>query len=160
MPDYPEDYPDRLRINGRECDDIFNPTEKLYIRLRSVDPRTDRPDFGDIHCPGQSVNREKYSEPEDVLWRNSEFLSQYGFGYFTVAQVPEKILDGKGREVFFHVVHDPVFESDIELENYSHSEVRASNETGRAKSVSGLIKTVFRQTIAEQITVLRVPVRV
>jgi uncharacterized NAD(P)/FAD-binding protein YdhS len=155
--EYPESYPDRLRIAGRAVDNVFEPTECLYLRFVSYDPQTGRPDFGDIRCPDQSVNRSKYSEPDDVLWCRQVYLKEQGFGSFFVSQIPPLLRDGKGQEIGFRVEHDPVIESIVDLENYSHSEVRAHNQTGRQRKVSKLIKTMFQQSIAEALSVLKLP---
>lgn len=160
MPEYPETYPQRLRINGRGLDNTFEPDERLYVRLMNIDQETNQLDFGDIRCPDQSVNRGKYSIPQDVLWCKSQYLNDSGYGFFSVKQVPTSLKDGTGQVVYFFVEHDPIKEDDKYLENYSHSEVRAYQNGERQKKVSRHIKIIFRQTIAELVSVLCLPQRV
>jgi len=152
-----DSYPERLLINGRGLDAHFETTEVLYIRFLSVDSTTGRPSEADFRAPDLSVNRGKYSEPQDVLWGKWDFLSDWGYGSMTVSQVPGSLCDGAGLTTDFRVEHDPIAGTAEQRENYSHSEIRAYKHGERSKKLPGTVKLKFRRRIAEAIAVLKQP---
>ncbi|MCP4662813.1 MAG: hypothetical protein GY856_46060 [bacterium] len=102
-----------------------------------------------LASPDFSVNRAKYSEPDDVV------LSQpnCGIASFTVADVPELLLSKEDVEYRFSVEHDPL------ADNYSHSEVRSYERWRRLapKKPPKAIRTLFRLTLVSKMKILKNP---
>ena len=104
--------PERLKRRGRPVDPEFSPTEDLYRRVV-------RPDHigsdgfvttAGVPFPDLSVNRGKYSEPEDVLLGHGNAVA---IAAAKVGDIPREI-----EQHGFLPVHDP------EPDNYSHTEIR------------------------------------
>lgn len=155
--EYPNGYPERLRPLGKAIDSKFDPNEELYLRFLQVSPITGRPDFGEIRCPDLSVNRSKYSAPEDVLWSSFTYLMHWGIGSLRVHQATFDLFGGDGIVIKFLVEHDPVLGSEEFPENYSHCEVRAYKLGVRRPALPAKVKLEFRQRIAESIVKLKDP---
>jgi hypothetical protein len=161
------DRPWRMYSHGRFADAGFSPFEILYFRFtaRNLD---DAGGFrlAAIRFPDQSVNRQKYGKPFDVLvpqprkldrgGRSKEWL-YCGVAAFPVGCVPDYLEDGKGQVICdFRVEHDPL---DY---NYAHAEIRAFVEGKRLsgkKGVSRSDRKKFRMKIFEQVTVVVKPLR-
>ena len=161
------DRPWRMYSRGRSADAEFSPSEILYFRFtaRNLDD-TGGLRLAAIRFPTQSVNRQKYSKPFDVLapeprkldgvGRSKEWL-YYGVAAFPAGCVPA-FLEDSGSQVIcdFRVEHDP-----LEY-NYAHAEIRAFVEGKRLlekKGVSRSDRKKFRMKIFEQVTVLVKPLR-
>ena len=151
MPTSKVDIPERLLRQGRAIDPSFAPDENLYRRYSSLtEPTEDLPasPMG-IKFPAFSVNRGKYSEPEDVLiprWPD------FGIAAFQVRDVPPSV-PSNGIVYKFKVEHVP-----CEC-NYAHSEVITYTDRKRRKTVKNIIvKKKFRQILSERTTILRKPV--
>lgn len=97
-------------------DPYFDPKEELYRRIskehideeNKIIPAT-------IAFRNFSVNRGKYSKPEDVLhpdWK------EWGIGCFTVEEIPEPIIAESGNKFELKVIHVP------KNGNYAHSEIQ------------------------------------
>lgn len=110
---------------------------------------------GDRLAPDQisfrdwSLNRGKYSEPEDVL------IGRVGFGIatFKAADVPASVLSETGNAFDFRLDHDP------EEENYSHSRIIVGRD-GLFQADLKVPKTVkkkYRLTISDKATILHQP---
>jgi hypothetical protein len=155
--EYPNGYPDRLRANGRSLDNKFTSDERLFLRIHRISPNTEKPEFSDIRCPDLSVNRSKYSDPEDVLWSKFVYLVDWGIGSLTVGQATFGLPSGDGVVIDFKVEHDPVAASNEAPENFSHCEIRAYKLGQRRPKVSNALKSEFRQRIAEAVEVLQAP---
>ena len=130
MPSYSEDaeaYRNRVHANGRTEDPEFSPDELLYRRVRESDlvdgvPSAASLPFGETAESGHSVNRQKYSAPQDVLEpdccdgveRPDCVVVQ-----FEVREVPEVLRtdDGTGRVYRFTMKHVP------RRHCYAHSEI-------------------------------------
>lgn len=108
------EVPRRLLRQGRQPDPRFLPSERLFRRIHPDHLEGGQVLSAAIPFPDFSVNREKYSIPEDVL------LDHTGFGIlaFQVRDVPPRLDGADDREFTFKVEHVP------EEENYAHSEVR------------------------------------
>lgn len=161
------DRPWRMYSRGRSADSEFSPSEILCFRLtaKNLD------DAGGlrlaaIRFPDQSVNRQKYGKPFDVLvpqprkldrvGRSKEWL-YYGVAAFPVGCVPAYLKDRRDRVICdFRVEHDPL---DY---NYAHTEIRAFVEGRRLsekKGVSRSDRKKFRMRILGQVTVVVKPLR-
>jgi hypothetical protein len=138
-------------------DDKFSSDERLFLRFPHLSLRTGKPEFSDIRCPDLSVNRSKYSNPEDVLWAKFVFLVDWGIGSIPVGQATFSLLAVDAATVDFWVEHDPVAASSEFPENFSHCEVRAFKLGQRRPKVSNTLKIKFRQRIAEAIDVHHAP---
>lgn len=130
-------------------DPHFEPHEFLYYRISVKGPVGSRPAGVDIRLPEDSVNRAKYSEPEDVLYPNYFHL---GVAQFKVGSLPEPRQAG---DLVFRltVEHDP------EEDNYAHSEVRSYRQGLRVThsgKIPVLVKAEFRQLIAEAMAICRI----
>lgn len=107
------DVPERLKRRGRPVDPNFDPEERLYRRV----PRRDfigRDGYvlpAGVRFPDISVNRGKYSEPEDVVlgYENAAAIAAA-----RVRDIPDRI-----DEYEFRPEHVP------KPQNYAHSEIRA-----------------------------------
>ncbi len=146
MPDLPE----RLLRRGRPVDPVFDPGESLYRRLRVTDVDPDgRIEPTSLRSPDFSVNRAKYSEPDDVVL----FQPNCGIASFTVADVPELLLSKEKVEYRFSVEHDPL------ADNYSHSEVRSYVGSRRLapRKPPKAIRTLFRLTLVSKMKIVRNP---
>ena len=99
---------------GRPVDPLFEPSENLYRRCQA-DQIVGRILPQAFRSPSFSVNRGKYSEPQDVLIPSYE---RWGVAGFQVKDVPSRIVSSGGTQFEFRIDHIP------EEDNYSHSEVR------------------------------------
>ncbi len=145
------DYPERLWRENRSIDSNFDPNEKLYRRFPShwfnrEQNRVLPPAFSLPNC---SVNREKYSQPQDVLLHRASCPTHnclnWGVASFQVNDIPPHISSSEGN-YNLGVVHDPC------EYNYSHSEIRAyhhgqDNETTNIKNI---IKKKFRTALSQK----------
>jgi hypothetical protein len=128
-------------------DPYFEPNEALYRRMQPNSyPITPATMQKLIVFPDCSVNRSKYSQPEDVL--KPEYF-HWGILEFFVQDVPNKLQDGESISNF-EVVHCPL------EDNYAHSEIR-SFKGGILKEPSKTLKTRFRDEIAKKARVVRAP---
>jgi len=139
--------PEGMHRRGRPIDPLFESSEELYLRFRTV--LNDKPNVSEIRCPNQSVNRAKYSEAEWVLLPS--FLD-FGYGAFKVKDVPEKIERPEGNPYRFKVEHDPIDE------NYSHCELRAYVNNIRQNTIQNKqVKLTFRMRISQKTTIIGYP---
>lgn len=154
------DYPDELLWNGRGVDPVFDPTELLYFRVKSVDERGKVSGI-DIPCPDTSVNRGKYSQPEYVLYARLPLYLDYKVMQFLVRDIPTTVISGDGRPFEFRIVHDPLTvkpPEDLD-ENYAHSEIRVFLKGTRGKNIPEKVRKVFRQTLSERMILVPLPPR-
>lgn len=118
MPIYsPDDqiYRDRVHRNGRPEDQIFDPDERLFRRYPKMSLINGRPvplAMTFEEHSGISVNRSKYSEPQDVL--EPDCCDGVGRPQCVVLEihssdVPQEIptTDGTGRVFQFRIAHKP-----------------------------------------------------
>ncbi|MBW4444358.1 MAG: hypothetical protein KME10_24695 [Plectolyngbya sp. WJT66-NPBG17] len=135
---------------GRHVDPEFEDDELLYNRCQALHVAEQRLLPTGIKFPDWSVNRSKYSEPDDVLIPT---YLDWGIVEFQVDSVPKK-LESLGNVVFeFKVEHDPVDD------NYSHSEVRTYKEGIHHKNVevNKTVKKQFRQMLSDRTRLIRSP---
>lgn len=131
------EIPNRLLRRGRAPDPDFLPLERLFRRIPSDDaPLETVITFRDGSF---SVNREKYSLPEDVI------LGYPGFRVFAfrVQDIPPSLDEGD-RAFTFRVEHVP------EEDNYAHSEVRTYCGGERfSKKPPKTVRAKFRLQLAK-----------
>jgi hypothetical protein len=134
----------------RPVDENFDVAEALYYRCQAqhVDGHQLLPEA--IRFPNFSVNRSKYSEPEDVLIPS---YHNWGIATFGVRDLPEPESTDEKTEYEWQVVHDPL------EDNYAHSEVRTfKNRTySEDLKVPTTIKKKFRQILSERIIITHQP---
>lgn len=135
---------------GRPVDMNFDENEHLYVRCQKQHIEGEKLLPTGIRFPDWSVNREKYSEPEDVLIPN---FSDWGIVQFKVKNVPELLESPGDIKYNFKVEHDPL------EENYSHSEIRTYKNGHHSKNleVNKTVKKLFRQILSEQMVIIKQP---
>jgi hypothetical protein len=135
---------------SRDIDPNFEPDEILYRRFCPTEVLGDRLAPDSIKFPDWSVNRQKYSEPEDLQYPSKldQIYACCGVAGFLVSDIPPKL------EAFtFEVKHQP------ESDNYAHSELLTykngvcGNEIKNFK-VSNTIKKTFRIALSERIKII------
>lgn len=148
--------PSRMYRNGRPADALFLSAERLFFRCKAewVD-EGGRIKSAYIRFPDQSVNREKYSRPADVLLPDDSERSQdlilWGVAIIRAGDVPSSMsTDGKVHYEF-SVEHDPYDD------NYSHSELRVYKNKKRETSsgkVNQKVRKKYRTDLAEKTRVV------
>lgn len=109
--------PDRMRRNGRPDDQTFEATEKLfrrYTRAHYFNGQVSNTGISFDSAP--SVNREKYSQPQDVIFDEAEEFANWGVLSFRVSDLPTAF-PLEDPQYGFSPKHVPM------ENNYSHSEV-------------------------------------
>ena len=142
--------PERMFRRNRPIDENFDLEEELYYRCQAQHVDEQRLLPGAIRFPNFSVNRSKYSEPEDVLIPSYQ---DWGIATFRVGNLPEPELTDDTTEYEWRVVHDPL------EDNYAHSEVRTFKNSVYSENlkVPSTIKKKFRQILSERIIVTHHP---
>ena len=134
---------------GRPADHVFDPREELYRRIRSQDYVEGSGLY--VPFPVFSVNRQKYSEPGDVLF---SFGPEWGAVSFVVSAIPSP-LESEGEDhviCSFEVMHVPM------EDNYAHSEVHTlKGDIRNPKKIPDTVKKKFRQILGERCRLLRLP---
>jgi hypothetical protein len=144
------DRPERMYRAGRSLDQDFDESELLYKRCLAEHIEEERLLATAISFPDWSVNRAKYSEPEDVLI--PDYLD-WGIAAFEVGNVPKSLISPGNVKYDFRVEHDPV------EDNYSHSEVRTYKDEHHDKKLdpNKTVKKRFRQILSEKTVIIRQP---
>jgi hypothetical protein len=150
----PPDYPARLLCNGRPVDPDFSGTEKLYFRLPLLqldEEQLDSLPTGKVPSLPFSVNREKYSNPNDVVLGYPD----WGIAMIRVQDIPPSL---SGFE--FRVRHLPV--DDDDANNYSHAEVKAFQDGKEVdhKNIPKSVKIAFRTVLSRRAKIFKQPGRV
>ena len=150
-----KNIPERLKQNGRPAVQEFDPQERLFQRFDKLIEEGGHLYPAQVRFPDFSVNRERFSEPEDVLL---PIYLDWGIVAFKVEDIPGEKVTGAGTSketvYTFIIVHVP------QLENYSHSEVRTRkngvyNKKFRIESKG--VKRYFRYILSERLETLRDP---
>lgn len=158
----PDDRPRRMWRQGREIDPVFEPTEPLFSRCAKKDIIEGDENSADVlssiavRFPDFSVNRGKYSEPEDVLIPSvGEPLDKYaqmGIVKFTVGTAT---WEHKPDQVKYEmrVEHNP------DEHNYSHSEVKTykNGVYDSGVKINNTIKKEYRARLARGAEIVRRP---
>lgn len=140
--------PDRMRRNGRAQDDHFEPTEKLFRRYTQVHYMNGQFSNTGFQFPKQSVNRQKYSEAQDVLFDETEIFAGWGVLSFKVHDLPTSFPPENPRYRFFPR-HEPL------EDNYAHSVVWCDRLPGTNLYVepSPQVKKLFRAVLSQRVTI-------
>ena len=140
-------------------DPDFQNEEKLYIRVRPGDYDFSQNGLKDgfFKFPEQSVNREKYSKPEDVL--NSpdprKDCSTYGIIFICYGEIPPPTKDWVPNS--FQAVHLPVEEEN----NYAHAGIQTlTHGIYRGIEPTKKIRQLMRQALKRNCRIFRVPDRI
>ncbi len=145
-----DNRPERMYRRGRPVDPIFAPSEDLYYRCQLEHVLENRLLPTALRFPDFSVNRAKYSQPEDVLVPSYVL---WGIAAFKVEDLPSERQSDANTFYTWNVVHDP------NEDNYAHSEVRTykNGHYGKDLNVSKMIKKEFRQILSDRARILKYP---
>ncbi|MTJ22697.1 hypothetical protein FJR06_15770 [Dolichospermum sp. UHCC 0352] len=148
MSSYKDNRPQKMYRMSHPVDMSFDENEKLYNRCQKEHINGERLLPTGIKFPDWSVNREKYSDPEDVLVPN---FFDWGIAQFKVSDVPEQIESPGNIKYDFRVEHDPT------EDNYAHSEVRTYKDGNHSKKleVNKTVKKLFRQMLSEKTVIIK-----
>ena len=140
---------------GRPIVTTFPPAELLYIRylgLHWVDGQLDHTAIPFPRVKKTSVNRGSLSEPEDVLFSETNAYAHWGVLRFFVNEIPTLVETLGAPTYLFWTKHVP-----LEL-NYSHTELWSKRAEGTEdfREPSAAIKTLFRIRLAQVLTAERI----
>jgi hypothetical protein len=150
MPTSPRDRPTRMMRNGRDEDQQFDHNELMYRRY--IEDDFDGGYFRPTRFPfPPSLNRQRFSEPEDVKFSETGLFDEHGVLECSVANLSLRVIDDHQLEYCFIPIHCP------EDDNYSHSEMWADcTQTGKRNAEpSKIAKKKFR-TIASDLFQIRI----
>jgi len=145
------DRPERMRRNGRPVAQDFQPDEKLFRRYavnHLIDGKFSP--IGLSFDTPPSVNREKFSQPGDVLFSETNEFANWGVWSVKTGDLPSTFPEDEPA-FSFYPKHTPM------EDNYSHSEIWSEHvpPTGSyakpSKSVRKLIRTFLSQRIVVEI---------
>jgi hypothetical protein len=137
-----------MNRNGRLADQEFRPEELLYRRY--IQQHFEHGKIVDAHFSfPPSTNRQKYSEPEDVLFSEDGRFDSCGVLEFEVIAIPAEIEDDQRTKFVFFPRHVP------EEMNYSHTEVwcERSQQRGNEALPSSTAKKKFRAKLSQRVKV-------
>ncbi len=136
-----------LPASGQVPDPEFEASERLFRRIHPDHFVSGILTDAFLPFPSFSVNREKYSRPDDILREHPQF----GIAAFAVGDIPQK-LDAEPGQVFeFGVEHVPL------PDNYAHSEVHSYLAGTKAKPPR-IVRKRFRDLLRRRTVVLKEPV--
>lgn len=115
----PRNRPSRMLRDGRTEDQEFSPAERMYRRYTKDDFE------GEYFRPARfrfppSLNRQRYSEPEDVVFSEHGEFDGCGVLECTVQDLSLQLMGDHEVQYSFIPMHVP------EHDNYSHSEIWAT----------------------------------
>jgi hypothetical protein len=134
-------------------DPNFDPNENLYRRYKNEHIPNGQPIAVIIKFPNCSVNRGRYSNPDDVIQYQSPRYLRWGVMAFQVENVPAQLPSSTSPTHTFIVEHTP------REDNFSHSEIRAFR-VGNFESLEDLpklIKKEFRTLLSLAMIILKSP---
>lgn len=147
--------PERLKQNNSPAVQEFDSQKRLFQRFDKIIEKGGHLYPAQVRFPDFSVNRERFSEPEDVLL---PIYLNWGIVAFKVEDIPDEKVTGEGTSketvYSFIIVHVP------EPDNYSHSEVRTKKNGVYNKKLrieSKEVKRYFRYKLSERLKTLRAP---
>ncbi len=147
--------PERLKQNNRPAIQQFDPQERLFHRFNKLTQEGGHFYPASIGFPEFSVNRERFSEPEDVLL--PDFFN-WGIAAFKKEDIPGAFVIG--NENSNETVYDFIVFHVPEEENYSHSEVRTlvNGVYSKKKRIRNKdVKRYFRFKLSERLKTVRDP---
>jgi hypothetical protein len=138
-----------MKRSGRDKDPVFEPAEKLFRRYK-------REHFigGQFSNMGlsfrepSSVNREKYSEPSDVVFSETDEFAGWGVLSFLVHHLPAAFPPEHPEHIFFPD-HAPL------ENNYAHTLVQCDRlpPTGAHVEPRPQIRKLFRATLSQRMRI-------
>lgn len=143
-----------MRRLSRPAVKCFEPTERLFLRVTASNVKDGSILPSGVRFPNQSVNRERFSKPTDVILPDGKSFEWLllGVAAFVSDDIPRPIPDGDGSLYEFTVEHDP------EEANYSHSELRAYKNGERKNKGSRKVEKVYRAALAKKLSLVVPPV--
>lgn len=147
--------PERMLRNGRPEDQVFEQDELLYRRYVQEHWHDNFLVQAHFNFPETSVNREKYSQPEDALFSANRHFDGWGVLEFAVRSIPAQLEDDQGVRYACFPRHVPL------EENYSHSEIwcERENDRGHPAKPSAITRKKFRAILSQHVRV-RIPAQV
>jgi hypothetical protein len=138
--------------NGRPEDQVFAPEELLFRRYLKEHFESGRISDAHFSFP-PSLNREKYSEPKDVLFSDEGSSEGCGVLEFRVDEVLAEIQNGVGAVFAFFPHHVPLDT------NYSHTEIRCENAEAPGTHVlpNSVVKKKYRAILSQRSPRVRIP---
>jgi hypothetical protein len=115
---------------------VFCPDDKLFRAISAEMVDGTNVLNASIDLPAPSFNREKYGMREDVFRGRPANVN--GIASVAVKTVPPQVVTDINTYLLA-VVHDPLVDKKLQIENYSHAEIRF-RENGRAYSRDRSIK--------------------
>jgi hypothetical protein len=142
------ELPERLKRNGRAADQEFAAAEKLfrrYTKLHYVDGQFTGIGLN-LESP-PSTNREKYSEPADVLFSPTNQYAGWGVLSLAVQDITITLPTDQAR-YSFSPKHMPL------EDNYAHAEIWCdlTEPTGQHVEPSPGVRKLFRTIIGQRAT--------
>jgi len=134
--------------NGRPGEQKFSPGELMYRRYVQEDFDGDSLKPARFSIP-PSLNREQYSQPEDVIFSEMGEFDHHGVLECNVEGLAVTVLDDRQMEYIFVPVHLP------EENNYSHSEMWAdcTQTQQRMERPSRIARKTYRTMVSRRFKV-------
>lgn len=141
--------PERMKRNGRPEDPVFSSGEKLFRRYTQshyINGQFSNTGFSFNTPP--SVNREKFSEPADVLFSEADEFANWGVLSFKVDDLT-RTFPPEAPLYSFWPRHRPL------EDNYAHSEVWCDRlpATGQYVKPSPSIRKLLRTMLSQRVIV-------
>lgn len=127
-------------------DPAFGDSERLFRRIHPDHLLDGFLADAFLPFPSFSVNREKYSRPEDVICDHPAF----GIAAFAVGDIPPELENESSQTFQFGVEHAPL------PDNYAHSEVHSYLD-GRKAKPSRIVRKRFRDLLRQRTVILKRP---
>lgn len=130
-----------------ERDPYFAPSERLFRRVPLGEAMDGFVSDASLPSPAFSVNREKYSNPVDVL----EGFEGFRVAAFRVGDIPNSLQSDGGESYQFGVEHEPL------PDNYAHSEVNSYSHGGKLmgqQKPPKHVRKIFRHLLRQKIEIL------
>ncbi len=130
--------------NGRDEDQEFGKDENLYRRYTKEHWVNNTFVGAGFKFPKPSVNRQRYGEPEDVIYSDDGKFDSWGVLEFAVETIPARLEDGAGKPFIFFPRHTP------DEDNFAHSEIwcECESERGKQAEPTSTVKKKFRTMLS------------
>jgi hypothetical protein len=141
--------PERIRRNGRDEDQSFDSSEKLFRRYtQSHYINGQFSNTGLSFNTPPSVNRERYSQPADALFSEANEFANWGVLSIRVEDLPPSF-PVQDPQYSFWPKHRPL------EDNYAHSEVWSDRvpPTGEYVKPAPSIRKLFRTMLSQRVVV-------
>jgi hypothetical protein len=137
-----------MKRNGRPEDPVFEPTEKLFRRYKRQHVVGGAfSGVGLSFKDAPSLNREKYSQPQDVLFSETDEFANWGVLSFQVQHIPPSFPPEHPQYTLFPK-HTPL------EDNYSHTELYCVGTPSAGYIEPGpAVRKLLRAALSQKITV-------